>query len=170
MSLLRNPLGYSTRRARRRHRYARTVPGAQLDGDLAGGGHRPSQYAKQRTIHHVANSEALSDDLLDRLFLALGDASRRSIVAQLGERGALSVSEASAQLLLSPAGITKHVRVLEDAGLVTRRLEGRRHVLSLEAQRLLLAEDWIERYREMWTHSLARLATLAAELDEGDNR
>ncbi len=60
------------------------------------------------------------------------------------------------------------VRVLEDAGLVSRRLDGRRHVLSLESDRLLLAEDWIDRYRRMWTRSADRLARLAAELEPGD--
>jgi DNA-binding transcriptional ArsR family regulator len=61
------------------------------------------------------------------------------------------------------------VKVLEQAGLVRRRLEGRRHLLSLEADHLLLAEDWIDRYRTFWTSSLARLADLAAELEQGDD-
>lgn len=106
---------------------------------------------------------------MDRLFVALGDTSRRHILVQLAEHGALSVGEASRGLDLSPAGITKHVKVLEEAGLVTRRLEGRRHVLSLESSRLLLAEDWIDRYASLWQHSLARLAALAAHL-EGEDR
>ena len=103
---------------------------------------------------------------LDQVFLALADSSRRRIVSELAERGELSVGEASAGLELSPAGITKHVKVLEDAGLVSRRLDGRRHVLSLEADRLLLAEDWIDRYRTLWSTSLDRLARLAGELEE----
>jgi DNA-binding transcriptional ArsR family regulator len=103
---------------------------------------------------------------LDRVFTALSDRSRRHIVAQLCERGPLSVGEASADLDLSPAGVTKHVRVLEDAGLVSRRLDGRRHVLSLESSHLLLAEDWIDRYRKIWTTSLDRLAGLAIELEQ----
>lgn len=102
---------------------------------------------------------------LDRIFLALADASRRSILTQLAERGALSVGEASTGLRLSPAGVTKHVKVLEEAGLISRRLDGRRHVLSLESQRLLLAEGWIDRYRTLWSQSLSRLAALASELD-----
>lgn len=102
---------------------------------------------------------------LDRVYLALADASRRHIVAQLAERGELSVGEASDGLALSPAGVTKHVRMLQDAGLVTRRLDGRRHLLSLESHRLLLAEDWIDRYRVMWTQSLHRLASLAEHLE-----
>ena len=105
---------------------------------------------------------------LDLVFGALSDSSRRSIVRQLAERGALSVREASDQLDLSPAGVSKHLKVLEDAGLISRRLEGRRHVLSLESERLLLAEDWIDRYRTIWTASLDRLARLATELEGED--
>lgn len=117
----------------------------------------------------MVNNDIHRDDL-DRLFLALADASRREIVSALARSGALSVGEASASLDLSPAGITKHVKVLEDAGLVSRRLDGRRHVLSLEADRLLLAEDWIDRYRTLWSTSLNRLADLAKELEEGETR
>lgn len=117
----------------------------------------------------MANGADLTSRELDRLFLALADPSRRRIVAELAARGASSVGEASQGVDLSPAAVTKHVRVLEDAGLVSRRLEGRRHVLSLESDRLLLAEDWIDRYRTMWTRSAARLARLAAELERGDS-
>lgn len=112
-------------------------------------------------VNNLANHESQ----LDRVFLALADPSRRRIVRQLAEHGELSVGEASQGLDLSPAGITKHVRNLEAAGLVRRRLDGRRHVLSLESDRLLLAEDWIDRYRVLWTQSLTRLASLAAQLD-----
>ena len=103
--------------------------------------------------------------------MALADPSRRSIVTELAQRGELGVREASANLDLSPAGITKHVKVLEEAGLVSRRLEGRRHVLGLESERMLLAEDWIDRYRNLWVSSLTRLAQLAADLEQnGKNR
>lgn len=123
----------------------------------------------------MANSTAPGVDEagadLDRVFTALADRSRRAIVATLAAGGELSVGEASARLDLSPAGVTKHVKVLEAAGLVTRRLDGRRHLLSLEADRLLLAEDWLDRYRTLWTASLSRLAALAAELEalDGDD-
>ncbi len=116
----------------------------------------------------MANRQTALPANLDAVFLALGDASRRAILTRLAARGTLSVGDASAGLELSPAGISKHIKVLENAGLVTRRHEGRRHLLSLESRRLLLAEDWIERYRTMWTQSLTRLAALAADLDEGD--
>lgn len=111
-----------------------------------------------------------ADEALDTVFAALADVSRRRIVARLAEQGELSVSEASAGVDLSPAGITKHVKVLEAAGLVARRVEGRRHILSLESERLLLAEDWIDRYRTIWVQSLDRLADLAARIEEEDHR
>lgn len=113
----------------------------------------------------MVNNHEVDD--LDRVFAALADGSRRTIVAQLAERGELSVGDASAGLDLSPAGVTKHVKVLEDAGLVRRRLDGRRHLLSLESDRLLLAEDWIDRYRTIWSQSLTRLAALATDLEQG---
>lgn len=112
----------------------------------------------------------LEERQLDRVYMALADPSRRSILAELARRGELSVGDASAGLELSPAGVTKHVKVLEDAGLVTRRLAGRRHLLSLESDRLLLAEDWIDRYRTLWTESLGRLAELAAQLEREEER
>ncbi len=104
-------------------------------------------------------------DELDDIFTALGDASRRRIVARLARSGELRVGDASDGLELSPAGISKHVKVLERAGLVSRRVEGRRHVLRLESERLLLAEDWIDRYRSIWTDSLTRLAEVAVALE-----
>lgn len=106
---------------------------------------------------------------LDRLFLALADPSRRTIVATLAAHGEQSVGDASRQLDLSPAGVTKHVKLLEEAGLVRRRLDGRRHLLRLESERLLLAGDWIDRYRTLWTQSLARLADLAADVERASD-
>lgn len=119
----------------------------------------------------MVNDELLADtgDDLDRVFSALADRSRRTIVAALAGQGELSVGEASADIELSPAGVAKHVKVLEEAGLISRRLDGRRHLLTLEADHLLLAQDWIVRYRTLWTQSLERLASLAAELERSDD-
>lgn len=102
------------------------------------------------------------------MYSALADGSRRTILANLATRGELSVGEAAADLSLSPAGITKHVKVLERAGLIRRRLDGRRHVLSIEGDGLILARDWIDRYRALWTDSLRRLADLAAEIERAE--
>lgn len=109
------------------------------------------------------------EDRLDVVFGALADRSRRSVVRRLAEVGELPVGDAAAGLDLSPAGVSKHVKVLESAGLVRRRVDGRRHLLSLESEPLLLAEDWIDRYRTLWSTSIDRLAALAAELEHHDH-
>lgn len=130
---------------------------------------RLQYYTFWRIVIRMVNQSVI-EDRLDVVFAALSDSSRRHIVTQLAERGTLSVGEASDGLELSPAGVTKHVKTLERAGLVNRRLDGRRHVLSLESERLLLAQDWIDRYRTIWTASLDRLATLAAELEQEETK
>jgi DNA-binding transcriptional ArsR family regulator len=114
----------------------------------------------------MVNNTTIDESTLDQIYSALADRSRRRILTRLAIHGELSIGDASDGLELSPAGITKHVKVLEAAGLVHRRLDGRRHVLSLESDRLLLAEDWIDRYRNLWTESLDRLSRLAVELED----
>jgi len=86
---------------------------------------------------------------LDRSFLALSHAARRRIVERLAE-GPATVGEASRGLGLSKPAVSKHVRVLEEAGLIHRAVEGREHRLRLEARRMTEAEQWIERHRELW--------------------
>jgi DNA-binding transcriptional ArsR family regulator len=86
---------------------------------------------------------------LDRSFLALSHAARRTIVERLAE-GPATVGEASKGLDLSKPAISKHVRVLEDAGLIRRMVEGREHRLRLEGRSMTEAERWIERHRELW--------------------
>lgn len=130
---------------------------------------RLTSYTYRCIVVRMVNQRGEADRL-DLVFAALADSSRRHIVTQLAERGTLSVGEASAGLDLSPAGVTKHVKALERAGLVNRRLDGRRHVLSLESERLLLAQDWIDRYRTIWTASLDRLASLATELEQEESQ
>jgi DNA-binding transcriptional ArsR family regulator len=134
-------------------------------------------FAKTCNIRHMAKRSGVVstgtpdelDDRLDLVFGALADRSRRAMVRRLATAGELPVGEAATDLELSPAGISKHVKVLEGAGILRRRVEGRRHVLALESEPLLLAEDWIDRYRSTWTTSLARLADLAAELEGADD-
>lgn len=118
----------------------------------------------------MVNEQTSPEAELDEVFGALADSSRRAILRRVAADGSLSVGEASADLALSPAAISKHVKVLEHAGLIERRLDGRRHILSLESKRLLLAEDWIARYRTLWTTSAGRLAELAADLERQSDR
>lgn len=86
---------------------------------------------------------------LDRSFLALSHPARRTIVERLAE-GPATVGEASRGLGLSKPAVSKHVRVLEEAGLIHRAVEGRQHRLRLEARSMSEAERWIERHRELW--------------------
>jgi DNA-binding transcriptional ArsR family regulator len=94
--------------------------------------------------------------LLDDTFSALADPTRRAIVARLA-RGEATVSELARPCDISlPAG-SKHVRVLEGAGLLQRRREGRTHWCSLAAQPMRDAADWIGRYRGFWEERLDAL-------------
>jgi DNA-binding transcriptional ArsR family regulator len=86
---------------------------------------------------------------LDRSFLALSHPARRAIVERLA-RGPATVGEATRGLPLSKPAISKHVRVLEEAGVVGRAIEGREHRLRLEPEPIEEASRWIERHRALW--------------------
>jgi DNA-binding transcriptional ArsR family regulator len=86
---------------------------------------------------------------LDRSFLALSHPVRRGIVERLS-RGPATVAEATAGLGVSKPAISRHVKMLEDAGVVVRQVQGRTHRLSLDARPLDTAADWIERHRRIW--------------------
>jgi DNA-binding transcriptional ArsR family regulator len=86
---------------------------------------------------------------LDRSFAALAHPIRRRIVERLGE-GPATVGQATAGLGVSKPAISKHLRVLEDAGVVARSVEGRAHRLTLSGQPLTDASSWIDRQRELW--------------------
>jgi DNA-binding transcriptional ArsR family regulator len=90
---------------------------------------------------------------LDRSFIALAHPARRAIVARLA-RGPATIGEATRQLPLSKPAVTKHVKVLEDSGLVRRRVEGRTHRLRLVPRPLDDATRWIERHRAIWDAKL----------------
>jgi DNA-binding transcriptional ArsR family regulator len=102
--------------------------------------------------------------LLDLIFAALADATRRSIIEQL-RKGEATVSEVAAPHAMSLPAVSKHLRVLEDAGLLRRRVEGRSHLLTVNAKPLAQATDWLERQRRFWEGSFDRLATLLEDPD-----
>jgi DNA-binding transcriptional ArsR family regulator len=87
--------------------------------------------------------------LLDRSFDALAHPARRAIVARLA-RGPATVGEASRGLDLSKPAISKHLKVLEETGLVGRTVLGRTHRLELRPRPLAEVERWIERHRSLW--------------------
>ena len=95
---------------------------------------------------------------LDGVFNALCDPTRRAILARLTDTDA-RVTEIAADFPISLNSISKHIRMLERAGLVRRTVSGRDHVLSLNAEPLAEAADWIEFYRRFWEGRLAALDT-----------
>jgi DNA-binding transcriptional ArsR family regulator len=94
-----------------------------------------------------------SSKLLDRIFGALADPTRRRILAQLA-KGQECVTNLARPHAISLAAVSKHVIVLEKAGLVKRRRKGRVHSLTLEAKPMREAQAWIDRYREFWKGNL----------------
>lgn len=91
--------------------------------------------------------------VLDRTFGALADPTRRRILAQLA-KGAECVTALARPHAMSLAAVSKHLVVLEKAGLVKRRRDGRVHSLRLEAKPMREAQAWIDRYREFWEGNL----------------
>jgi len=103
---------------------------------------------------------------LDQTFAALGDPTRRAILARL-RQGPATVGEVAAPFAMSLYGVSKHVRVLERAGLVRRDVRGRVHHLHLCAGPLESAAAWTDRYRAFWEGRLDALAKHVEEKQEG---
>ena len=99
---------------------------------------------------------------LDRSFLALSHPVRRAIVERLA-RGPATVGEATQGLLVSKPAVTKHLKVLEEAGVVRRAVEGRHHRLRLEGRALEEASRWLELHRSLWE---AKFEALERHLEE----
>jgi DNA-binding transcriptional ArsR family regulator len=95
--------------------------------------------------------------VLDRTFGALSDPTRRAILAHLAEAPDASVSDLARPFRISAPAISRHLRVLEGAGLLTRRREGRVHHLRLLPAPLESANDWLDRYRRFWEGKLDAL-------------
>jgi DNA-binding transcriptional ArsR family regulator len=99
---------------------------------------------------------------LNHTFAALAHPTRRSLLERLAT-GEATVTELAAPYSISLAAVSKHLQVLEQAGLVRRRVEGRVHHLSLRARPMQEATRWLVQYRRFWNLSLDALAALAAE-------
>ena len=96
---------------------------------------------------------------LDPVFHALGDATRRQMLRQLSA-GARTVSELAAPHEMSLAAASKHIKVLEGAGLLSRDVQGRTHICRLNAGPLANAHDWLTFYEKFWTSRLDALEAL----------
>jgi|SRR6185312_16697617 len=104
-----------------------------------------------------------ASDALDATFLALADPTRRAILARLA-RGEASVTELGAPFAMSQPAISKHLKVLERANLISVGQDAQRRPRRIEARPLAEASAWLERYRDMWEASFERLDTLLQEL------
>lgn len=93
---------------------------------------------------------------LDAVFVAVADPTRRAILARLARADA-RVTELAGDFPISLNSTSKHIRMLERAGLVRRTVQGREHVLSLDAAQLAAASRWLDRYRGFWEDRLASL-------------
>ncbi len=109
---------------------------------------------------------------LDATFAALADPTRRAILARLAT-GEASVNELAEPFDMSQPAISKHLRVLERAGLISRSRDAQRRPCRIEARPLEEANQWLERYRQFWEANFQRLDALLEEMKaqkEGDNR
>ena len=107
-----------------------------------------------------------SDQTLDRTFAALADPTRRALLARLGKRDSVSVSELAQPFSMSLPAIMKHLDVLSDAGLIARAKTGRIVACRLTAAPMEQAMDWLNRYQRFWSDNLDRLAAFVEEEDK----
>ena len=99
---------------------------------------------------------------LDRLFFALSDRTRRGILARLAE-GTTTVGELSRPYAISAPAISRHMRILERAGLIQRTKSGREHHCTLSTKGLKTAEDWLKFHRDFWETRLDALEDMLNE-------
>src|SRR5882672_7651171 len=106
---------------------------------------------------------------LDATFAALADPTRRAILARLAS-GEASVTELAKPFAMSQPAISKHLKVLERAGLISRGQDAQRRPRRLEPKPLADATDWLERYRQLWEGNYKRLDAVLQELKDKQKR
>ena len=112
--------------------------------------------------------ELLGNEQLDATFAALADPTRREILKRLAS-GQASVNELAEPFAMTQPAISKHLKVLERAGLISRGRDAQRRPCRLEAKRLAEANNWLENYRKFWEGSFERLDNLLEEMKETNN-
>ena len=111
----------------------------------------------------------MQTDSLSAVFSALADPTRRAILARL-ETGDLNVTELTKPFDMSQPAISKHLKVLESAGLISRGRAAQSRPCRLEAAPLKEAAEWVEKYRRFWEHSFERLDDYLIELQQQENQ
>ena len=111
----------------------------------------------------------MSESQLDRVFGALADPTRRAILARLTQ-GEATVAELAAPFPMSQPAVSRHLKVLEEAGLISRTRQATARLSHLRAEPLREAVAWLGTYREYWEESYQRLDALVAELNDTTRR
>ena len=111
-------------------------------------------------------SETVSDELLSMALKALSDTTRRHLLTQLVQNGPMRVTDLAAAYSMSLNGISKHIKVLEQAQLITRRQLGRVHWIEANLQPVNQIQQWLDTMKSVWAMRLDKLETL---LTSGDN-
>ena len=112
-----------------------------------------------RTFNHMVEDQALDD-----VFHALADPTRRAMLKRLA-KSERTVGELAEPFAISLAGASKHIKVLERAGLVKRRVEGRTHICRLEAMPMHAGMEWMRHYEQFWNERLDVLEEILAAED-----
>ena len=112
----------------------------------------------------------MNDDELSRILKAAGDTTRRRVLTLLVQEGALRVTALAAHFEMSLNSVSKHIKVLEEAGLVTRRTIGREHFIAPRLEPLRLTEAWFGQLKSIWELRLAALEELMTSKDDDDDR
>ena len=110
--------------------------------------------------------ERISQDTLSPILKAASDPTRRAILTLLAQYGPLRVTDIAPQFEMSLNSVSKHIKVLEAAGLVSRRTEWREHLIEVRLERLSEIDTWFAELRSIWA---LRLDTLEAALKEGQD-
>ena len=127
----------------------------------------PSMY--NHMVLQPTGYEMTSSQHLDATFAALADSTRRAILARLAS-GEASVTELAKPFEMSQPAISKHLKVLERAGLISRDRDAQRRPSRLVAKPLEEVSQWLEHYRQFWEASFARLDDLLGELQSGPKK
>jgi len=112
----------------------------------------------------------VSPDRLSAVLSALSDPTRRAILAQLAVKGDVPVKELAKPFRISLPAVSKHLSVLENAGLISRGRDAQWRPARLEAEPLREVSDWVERYRRFWEARFVRLDTYLQQLQKKERR
>ncbi len=125
-----------------------------------------NQVVDQKTAKSTVNDRS---EALDRVFAALADPTRREIVGVLRDAGELRVSDIAGAFDISLNGVSKHLKVLEAAGLLRRRVEGRAHWISVRWEALQAAYAWLHYHHHFWSERLDALVDYVSEKGNQDD-